>query len=78
MWVSSMTLKYVHYILWTPQKQQEYVFIIPTFKLTLGKLGGVILVALNTLIIVHPSIFHMKHYSSQYCSYMHYSLSILV
>ena len=32
----------------------------------LGKLGGVILLALCAKIIVHPSTIHMKHCSSRY------------
>ena len=44
-----------------PRKREEYFFIIHTFKLTLRKLGGVIIMALYTLIIVHPNTIHMKH-----------------
>ena len=44
-----MNLKYVNYILWASQTKRQYLF-----ALELGNLGGVILQALRTRIIVHP------------------------
>jgi hypothetical protein len=44
-------------IMWAPPKN-IFLFIIHTFKLTLGDLGGVILIALFTRITNYPNIIH--------------------
>lgn len=66
-WVCSMTLKYVNYIMWRYQTKQEYSFTIHAFKLTLVNLGRDILPTLFTWIIVRLGNIHRKHYSF-YCS----------
>lgn len=55
MWIGSMILEYVIYIMWVYEQSKKYLFTIYTFKLTFGSLGGAIIPALFIRIIVHPS-----------------------
>ena len=67
MWVGSVTLEYVIYIMWAPNKVR-ILFNIHTFKLTRENLGRVILLALFTRIIAHPYTIHKNYYSLLYYS----------
>ena len=71
MWVGFMTLEYVDYISWALNKVRIYIYYL-YIHVELGNLGGVILLALCAIIIVHPGNVCRKRCSSQY-----YSLNIL-
>lgn len=60
MWVRSMALEYINHIMWFPNKVRMF-FTVHTFRLTLGNVGGVVLSALLTGIIVHADIIHKIH-----------------
>ena len=72
MHIGSMSLEYVHHIMWGLQTKHNYLFTSHTLRLTLGNLGAVMFLTLFIVVIVHPSNIHMKH-----CSSWYYSLKIL-
>jgi hypothetical protein len=49
-----MSLEYVIYITWGPQTNRKHSFNLHTFMLNFGNLGGVILLTLCTIVIIHP------------------------
>ena len=46
--IGSMTLEYVNYILWASEQSKNILLLFIHLKLTLGNLGGVILMTLFT------------------------------
>ena len=72
MWVGSMILEYVYYIPMGPRKLGIFVYY-SYMEVELGKLGGVLLLALCIEITIHRRNIHKKHCSSQY-----YSLELLL
>jgi hypothetical protein len=55
MWVGSMTMEHVNYIMWGP-KQSKNIVCVHMFRLMLEKLSGVILMTLFIGNILHPGI----------------------
>ena len=66
MWVGSMTLEYVDYILWASNKVIIFYLLFIHLGRRLTILDGIKLPASFVGITVHPTIIHMKHCSSLY------------
>jgi hypothetical protein len=64
MWVSSMTLQYVNYILWVLRIKLGIFFFVHAFWLNLEIWVGLILPAVCARITIHPKSIRRKRCSS--------------